>query len=45
VLYGTDIPYKWPVNVDLVLNAGFLKDAEKVDVLGGNAAKLLRIRR
>lgn len=43
VLYGTDVPFNWPVTVDLVLNAPFLSDADKEAILGGNAAKLLRI--
>ena len=43
VVYGTDIPFNWPVTVDLVLNAPFLSDADKEAMLGGNLAKLLRI--
>ena len=43
VLYGTDVPFNWPVTVDLVLNAAYLSDADKGAILGGNAAKLLRI--
>jgi aminocarboxymuconate-semialdehyde decarboxylase len=43
IMYGTDIPFNWPVTVDLVLNASFLKDADKEAILGGNAMKLLRI--
>jgi aminocarboxymuconate-semialdehyde decarboxylase len=43
VLYGTDVPFNWPVTVDLVLNAPFLSDADKTAILGGNAEKLLRI--
>jgi len=43
VLYGTDVPFNWPVTVDLVLNAPFLSDTAKEAILGGNAAKLLRI--
>ena len=44
VVYGTDMPFNWPVTVDLVLNAPFLSDAEKEAILGGNLMKLLRIR-
>ena len=36
VVYGTDVPFNWPVTVDLVLNATFLSDAEKEAILGGN---------
>ena len=43
VLYGTDVPFNWPVTVDLVLNASFLSVADKEAILGGNAAKLLHI--
>jgi aminocarboxymuconate-semialdehyde decarboxylase len=43
VVYGTDVPFNWPVTVDLVLNASFLSDAEKEAILGGNLARLLRI--
>ena len=43
VLFGTDVPFTWPVTVDLILNAPFLSDADKAAVLGGNAQKLLRI--
>lgn len=43
IVYGTDIPFNWPVTMDLVVNAPFLSDADKVAILGGNMAKLLRI--
>jgi aminocarboxymuconate-semialdehyde decarboxylase len=43
VVYGTDVPFNWPVTVDLVLQAKFLSDAEKIAILGGNLQKLLRI--
>jgi aminocarboxymuconate-semialdehyde decarboxylase len=43
VVYGTDVPFNWPVTVDLVLNARFLSDQEKEAILGGNMVKLLRI--
>jgi aminocarboxymuconate-semialdehyde decarboxylase len=43
VVYGTDVPYTWPVTVDLVLKAPFLTDAQKEAILGGNLARLLRI--
>jgi aminocarboxymuconate-semialdehyde decarboxylase len=44
VVYGTDIPYNWPVTVDLILDAPFLSDGEKEAILGGNLMNLLRIR-
>jgi aminocarboxymuconate-semialdehyde decarboxylase len=43
VVYGTDVPFNWPVTVDLVLDAPFLGDADKEAILGGTLAKLLRI--
>jgi aminocarboxymuconate-semialdehyde decarboxylase len=43
VVYGTDTPFNWPAGVDLILRASFLSDADKAAILGGNAAKLLRI--
>jgi aminocarboxymuconate-semialdehyde decarboxylase len=43
VVYGTDVPFNWPVTVDLVLNAAFLNDGQKEAILGGTLAKLLRI--
>lgn len=43
IVYGTDIPFNWPVTVDLVLNAPFLNDAQKEAILSGNLMKLLRI--
>ena len=43
VIYGTDVPFNWPVTVDLVLNAKLLSDAEKEAILSTNLMKLLRI--
>lgn len=43
VMYGTDVPFSWPVTVDLVLDAPFLSDADKTAILGGNAATLFRL--
>jgi aminocarboxymuconate-semialdehyde decarboxylase len=43
VVYGTDIPYNWPVTVDLILRASFLKDSEKEAILSGNLLKLLKL--
>ena len=43
IVYGTDVPFNWPVTVDLVLNASLLSDADKEAILGGNLTRLLRI--
>ncbi|MEO8259471.1 MAG: amidohydrolase family protein [Acidobacteriota bacterium] len=43
IVYGTDYPFDWPVGVDFVLKSAFLSNADKVAILGGNAARLLRI--
>ena len=43
IVYGTDMPFNWPVTLDLVLNAKFLNDAQKAAILSTNLMKLLRI--
>ena len=43
VVFGTDIPFNWPVTLDLIVNASVLSDAEKEAILGGNLIKLLRL--
>ena len=43
IVYGTDVPFNWPVTVDLVLNANWLSNADKEAILSGNLARLLRI--
>ena len=43
IVYGTDVPFTWPVSVDLVLEAPFLSDADKETILSGNLRRLLRI--
>ena len=43
IVYGTDVPFNWPVTVDLVLEAPFLSDADKEAILSGNLRRLLRI--
>ena len=43
IVYGTDVPFNWPVTVDLVLEASFLSDTDKEAILSGNLRKLLRL--
>jgi len=43
LVYGTDEPFGWPVTPDFVLNAKFLNDAQKEQILGGNLIKLLKL--
>jgi len=43
IVYGTDIPFNWPDTLDLVLDATYLSDAQKIAIVGGNLAELLRI--
>ena len=45
IVYGTDVPFNWPVTVDLVLNATWLSNADKEAILSGNLARLLQISR
>jgi aminocarboxymuconate-semialdehyde decarboxylase len=43
IVYGTDVPFNWPLTLDLVLKASFLSDADKTAILSGNLMRLLRI--
>jgi len=43
IVYGTDVPFNWPVTVDLVLDAKWLSNADKEAILGGNLARLLKV--
>ena len=43
IVYGTDIPFNWPDTLDLILEASYLSDEEKVAIVGGNLMELLRI--
>ena len=43
VVFGTDEPFNWQSNVDLILNSPSLNDAQKEAILGGTLVKLLRI--
>lgn len=43
IVYGTDLPFNWPDTLDLVLNANFLSDEEKIAIVGGNLVELLGI--
>jgi len=43
VVFGTDEPFNWQSNVDLILNSPSLSDAQKEAILGGTLVKLLRI--
>jgi aminocarboxymuconate-semialdehyde decarboxylase len=43
VVFGTDVPFNWPVSVDLIVDHKTLNNAEKEAILGGNLARLLRI--
>lgn len=43
IVYGTDVPFNWPLTLDIVLKASFLSDADKTAILGGNLMRLLRI--
>jgi len=43
IVYGTDMPFGWPVTPDFVLNVRFLSNAQKEQILGGNLIKLLKL--
>jgi aminocarboxymuconate-semialdehyde decarboxylase len=43
VVFGTDLPFDWPVNVDLIVDHPTLSDADKEAILGGTLIKLLRL--
>jgi predicted TIM-barrel fold metal-dependent hydrolase len=43
IVYGTDEPFGWPVTPDFILNARFLNDAQKEQILSGNLIKLLKL--
>ena len=35
IVYGSDQPFPWPDTMDLIVEADFLSDAEKIAILGG----------
>jgi hypothetical protein len=37
------MPFGWPVTPDFILNARFLNDTQKEQILGGNLIKLLKL--
>lgn len=43
VVFGTDIPFNWPVNVDLIVDSKSLSNADKEAILGGNLIRLLKL--
>jgi aminocarboxymuconate-semialdehyde decarboxylase len=44
IMLGTDFPYPWTTtSVDHVLNTPGLSDADRIAILGGNAAKLFKV--
>ncbi len=43
VVYGTDMPFSWPDTLDLILEADYLSNADKIAIAGGNLSTLLRI--
>lgn len=43
IVYGTDAPFNWPDTLDLILEADYLSDEDKMAIVGGNLMELLRI--
>jgi len=43
IVYGTDVPYYWPLGLDLILGAPFLSDADREAIVGGTLSRLLRV--
>ena len=43
IVYGTDVPFNWPDTLDLILEASYLSDEQKIAIVGGNLMELLRI--
>jgi aminocarboxymuconate-semialdehyde decarboxylase len=43
IVYGTDMPFPWPVNPDTILNNRLITDAQKEAILGGNLIKMLKL--
>ncbi len=43
VVYGSDMPYIWPDTADIIAAADFLPEQERIAILGGNLARMLRL--
>jgi aminocarboxymuconate-semialdehyde decarboxylase len=43
VVYGSDMPFNWPDTVDTIAGASFLTNEQKIAILGGNLAALLKL--
>jgi aminocarboxymuconate-semialdehyde decarboxylase len=43
IVYGSDMPFNWPDTIDIIVNAKYLSNAEKENILGGNLVSMLKI--
>ncbi|HEX2547512.1 MAG TPA: amidohydrolase family protein [Ramlibacter sp.] len=43
VIYGSDMPYNWPDTADIIANATFLPEQDRLAMLGGNLVRMLRL--
>jgi aminocarboxymuconate-semialdehyde decarboxylase len=43
VVYGSDMPYNWPDTLDIIAGATYLPESERMAILGGNLARMLRL--
>jgi aminocarboxymuconate-semialdehyde decarboxylase len=43
VVYGSDMPYNWPDTADIIASSNDLSEQDRLGILGGNLAKMLRV--
>jgi aminocarboxymuconate-semialdehyde decarboxylase len=43
IVYGSDMPFNWPDTIPNIVNASFLNNDQKEDILGRNLVRMLKI--